>query len=81
MTEERRKELVKLVKAEGENAKVAIRNTRRDANEHIKKRVKDKEATEDEQKRAEAEIQRATDAQIALIDKLLLQKEQEILAV
>jgi ribosome recycling factor len=81
MSEERRKELVKLVKAEGENAKIAVRNARRDANEHIKKLVKDKLATEDAQKRSEADIQRLTDAQIATIDKLLAQKEQEIMAI
>src|SRR6058998_2688123 len=61
MSEERRKEMTKLVRHEGENAKIAIRNLRRDANEHVKKLVKDKIASEDEQKRSEAEIQKLTD--------------------
>jgi len=81
MTEERRKELTKVVRSEGENAKVAIRNLRRDANEAVKKLVKDKEASEDDQKRAEAEIQKVTDKHIADIDKLIAGKEQEIMAV
>ena len=81
MTEERRKELTKVVRSEGENAKVAIRNLRRDANESVKKLVKDKEASEDDQKRAEADIQKVTDSHIAEIDKLIASKEQEIMAV
>ena len=81
MTEERRKELTKVVRSEGENAKVAIRNLRRDANEAVKKLVKDKEASEDDQKRAEADIQKTTDKHIAEIDKVIAAKEQEILAV
>ncbi len=81
MTEERRKELTKVVRSEGENAKVAIRNWRRDANEAVKKLVKDKEASEDDQKRAEADIQKVTDKHIADIDKLIAGKEQEIMAV
>jgi ribosome recycling factor len=81
MTEERRKELTKVVRSEGENAKVAIRNLRRDANESVKKLVKDKEASEDDQKRAEADIQKVTDKHIADIDKLIASKEQEIMAV
>jgi ribosome recycling factor len=81
MTEERRKELVKVVKGEGEGAKIAIRNLRRDANEHVKKLVKDKTASEDDQKRAEADIQKITDKHIALIDQLVQSKEQDILAV
>jgi ribosome recycling factor len=81
MTEERRKELTKVVRSEGENAKVAIRNLRRDANESVKKLVKDKEASEDDQKRAEADIQKVTDKHIADIDKLISGKEQEIMAV
>ncbi|MEY4317559.1 MAG: hypothetical protein RI902_1367 [Pseudomonadota bacterium] len=81
MTEERRKELTKVVRSEGENAKVAIRNLRRDANESVKKLVKDKEASEDDQKRAEADIQKVTDKHIADIDKLIAGKEQEIMAV
>lgn len=81
MTEERRKELVKVVKGEGEGSKIAIRNLRRDANEHVKKLVKDKTASEDDQKRAEADIQKITDKHIALIDQLVQSKEQDILAV
>ena len=81
MSEERRKEMTKLVRHEGENAKIAIRNLRRDANEHVKKLVKDKHASEDDQKRAEAEIQKVTDKHISDIDALVHGKEQEIMAV
>jgi ribosome recycling factor len=81
MSEERRKEMTKLVRHEGENAKIAIRNLRRDANEHVKKLVKDKQATEDDLKRTEAEIQKVTDKHIAEIDSLVHGKEQEIMAV
>jgi ribosome recycling factor len=81
MSEERRKELTKVVRTEGENAKIAVRNLRRDANESVKKLVKDKLASEDDQKRAEADIQKFTDAHIADIDKLIASKEQEIMAV
>ncbi|RYX93715.1 MAG: ribosome recycling factor [Comamonadaceae bacterium] len=81
MSEERRRELTKLVKGEGENAKVAIRNLRRDANEGVKKLVKDKLASEDDQKRAEADIQKTTDRHIIEIDRLVAGKEQEIMAV
>ena len=81
MSEERRKEMTKLVRHEGENAKIAIRNLRRDANEHIKKLVKDKLASEDDQKRSEADIQKVTDRHIATIDQLVAGKEQEIMAV
>jgi len=81
MSEERRKELTKVVRGEGENAKIAVRNLRRDANEAVKKLVKDKLASEDDQKRAEAEIQKATDKRIVEIDHLVASKEQDILAV
>ncbi len=81
MSEERRKEMTKLVRNEGENAKVAVRNLRRDGNEQVKKLVKDKLASEDDQKRAEADIQKVTDKHIASIDALVSAKEQEILAV
>ena len=81
MSEERRKEMTKLVRNEGEGSKVAIRNLRRDANESVKKLVKDKLASEDDQKRAEADIQKVTDKHIAEIDTLVASKEQEILAV
>ena len=81
MSEERRREMTKVVRNDGEGAKVAVRNLRRDANEHIKKLVKDKLASEDDQKRAEAEIQKITDKFIVEVDKLVAAKEQEILAV
>ena len=81
MSEERRKEMTKVVRHEGEAAKIAIRNLRRDANEHVKKLVKDKHASEDEQKRTEADIQKVTDKHITEIDALVHAKEQEIMAV
>jgi len=81
MSEERRKEMTKLVRNEGESAKIAVRNLRRDANEGVKKLVKDKTASEDDQKRSEAEIQKITDRHIVSIDQMVASKEQEILAV
>ena len=81
MSEERRKEMTKLARNEGESAKIAVRNLRRDANESVKKLVKDKQASEDEQKRSETDIQKVTDKHIAEIDALVVAKEQEIMAV
>ncbi len=81
MSEERRKEMTKLARNEGESAKIAVRNLRRDANENVKKLVKDKLASEDEQKRSETEIQKLTDRHIAEVDALVVAKEQEIMAV
>ena len=81
MSEERRKEMTKLVRTEGESAKIAVRNLRRDANEAVKKLVKDKQASEDEHKRAEADIQKVTDRHVTAIDQMVASKEQEILAV
>lgn len=81
MSEERRRDMTKLVRHEGEQAKIAVRNLRRDANEHVKKLVKDKQVSEDEQKRAEGEIQKVTDRHISDIDSLVQAKEQEIMAV
>jgi len=81
MTEDRRKELTKLVKGEGENAKIAIRNLRRDANESVKKMVKDKFASEDDERRTHDEVQKMTDKYIAEIDRLVTSKEQDIMAV
>lgn len=81
MSEERRKEMTKLVRNEGENAKIAVRNLRRDANEAVKKLVKDKQASEDDQKRSEADIQKLTDKHVAAIDQLVAAKEQEVMAV
>jgi ribosome recycling factor len=81
LTEERRKDLTKVVKGLGEDAKVAVRNLRRDANEHAKKLLKDKEVTEDEERRLQDDVQKLTDRTIAEIDKLVQGKEAEILAV
>lgn len=81
MTEERRKELTKVVKGEGENAKIAIRNLRRDANEALKKLLKDKEVSEDDERRAQDDIQKLTDRMITDVDKLVASKEQDIMAV
>ena len=81
MSEERRKELTKVVRNEGESAKIAVRNLRRDANEAVKKAVKDKLASEDDQKRSEADIQKVTDRHIVSIDQLVAAKEQDIMAV
>lgn len=81
MSEERRKELTKVVRGEGESAKIAVRNLRRDANDAIRKAVKDKLATEDDQKRIEAEIQKVTDRHVLEIDRLVAAKEHDIMAV
>jgi len=81
MTEERRRELTKVVRGEGESAKIAVRNLRRDANEAVKKLVKEKMASEDDQKRSEAEIQKLTDRHIAEVDRLIASKEHDIMAV
>jgi ribosome recycling factor len=81
LTEERRKDLTKVVRHAGEECKVAVRNVRRDANEHLKKLLKDKEVTEDEERRAQDDVQRLTNNVVAEIDKLVQAKEAEILAV
>jgi ribosome recycling factor len=81
MSEERRREMTKLVRHEGEAAKIAIRNLRRDANEAVKKMVKDKTASEDDLKRTETEIQKVTDRHVAEIDTLVAGKEKEIMEV
>ena len=81
LTEERRKEMVKLCKGEGEDAKVAVRNIRRDANESLKKLVKDKAISEDEERRAADEVQKLTDKFIADIDKIVAEKEKDVLTV
>lgn len=81
LNEERRKELVKLVKKFGEEGKIAIRNIRRDANEHLKKSEKDEHVSEDERKRGEQEVQKFTDKYTKEIDSLLLMKEKEIMEV
>jgi ribosome recycling factor len=81
LTEERRRELTKVVKHEGEEAKIAIRNIRRDANETLKKLVKDKTISEDDERRGQDESQKLTDKYIAEVEKLLTQKEAEIMTV
>jgi len=81
LTEERRKEMVKLVKGEGETAKIAIRNIRRDANEVLKKLLKDKACSEDEERRAQDEVQKLTDKFVIEVDKLVAEKEKEVLTV
>lgn len=81
MTEDRRKELVKLVKKMGEDTKVAIRNQRRDANEEVKKKEKARVLTEDESKKALEVIQKKTDEKVAEVDKVIASKEKEILTI
>jgi ribosome recycling factor len=81
LTEERRKDLTKVVRSQGEDSKVAIRNLRREANEHGKRLLKDKEITEDDDRRLTDDIQKLTDRTITEIDKLVQGKEAEILAV
>lgn len=81
LTEERRRDLIKVVRSEGENARVAIRNLRRDANNALKDAVKAKEITEDDERRAQEDVQKLTDKYIAEADKLLAQKEQELMQV
>lgn len=81
LTEERRKELVKDVKKKGENAKVAVRNVRRDANDLFKKQSKANEISEDEAKSLEDEVQKLTDKYVALVDKAIEDKSKEILSI
>ncbi len=81
LTEERRKEMVKLVKNEAEDAKIAIRNIRRDANESLKKLVKEKACSEDDERRASEEIQKLTDKFVIDVDKMVAEKEKEVLTV
>lgn len=81
LTEERRKEMVKLVKGEAEDAKIAIRNIRRDANEGLKKLLKEKACSEDEERRAQDEVQKLTDKFVSEVDRLVIDKEKEILTV
>jgi len=81
LTEERRKELTKVVRHAGEEAKIAVRSIRRDANEHLKRLLKDKEVPEDDERRAQDEVQRLTDRTIAEIDRLVHGKEAEVMAV
>lgn len=81
LNDERRREMVKLVKGEAEDAKIAIRNIRRDANESLKKLVKDKACSEDDERRASEEIQKLTDKFVIDVDKLVAEKEKEVLTV
>ncbi len=81
LTEERRKEMVKLVKGEAEDTKISIRNIRRDANESLKKLVKDKVCSEDDERRGQEDIQKLTDKFVAEVDKLVVEKEKEVLTV
>ncbi|BDB24422.1 ribosome-recycling factor [Cupriavidus sp. TA19] len=81
LTEERRKELTKVVKSEAEGAKVAVRNLRRDANEQFKKLVKDKTISEDDDRRGQEDVQKLTDKYVAEIDKMVAEKEKEIMTV
>src|SRR5690606_19943738 len=81
LTEERRRDLTKVVRGEGEDAKVAIRNIRREANDSLKKLVKDKEISEDDERRMQDEIQKLTDRYVSDIDKIVAQKEAEIMTV
>jgi ribosome recycling factor len=81
LTEERRRELSKVAKSEGEDAKVAVRNLRREANEGLKKLLKDKAISEDEERRAQDEVQKLTDRFVADAEKIVTQKEAEIMTV
>ena len=81
LTQERRLDLVKLVKNEGEGGKVAIRNIRRDAITQIKELLKEKEISEDDEHRAEEQVQKLTDAQVAIIDEMLKEKEAELMEI
>jgi ribosome recycling factor len=81
LTEQRRKELVKLVKHEGENAKIAVRSLRRDANHQVKEMLKSKEISEDDDRRAEDSIQKLTDRFVSEIDRMIAEKEKEVMTV
>jgi ribosome recycling factor len=81
LTEERRRDLTKVARGEGEDAKVAVRNLRREANDALKKLVKDKTISEDDERRAQDDVQKLTDRFVADIDKLVAQKEAEIMTV
>ena len=81
MTEERRKDLIKILKNMGEKGKISIRNIRREANEELKKKLKEKLISEDENKNFEKNIQKLTDTNIELVEKLLAEKEKEIIQI
>ena len=81
LTEERRRDLIKVVRGEGEDAKVSVRNVRRDANDQLKKLLKDKDISEDDERRAQDEIQKLTDKYVAEVDKALQAKEADLMAI
>ena len=81
LTEERRRDLIKVIKHEGENAKVAIRNLRRDAISHLKEALKKKEVSEDDERRAQDDIQKLTDRYVAEVDRALADKEKDLMAI
>jgi ribosome recycling factor len=81
LTEERRRDLTKVVRHEGENARVAVRNLRRDAIHHLKEMLKKKEISEDDERRAQDEVQKLTDRYVGDIDKLIAEKEKELMTV
>lgn len=81
LTEERRRDMIKIIKGEGEDAKIAVRNIRRDANNHLKDALKKKEIAEDDERRTQDEIQKLTDRYVAEIDKALAAKEADLMAV
>jgi ribosome recycling factor len=81
LTEERRRDLIKVVKHEGETAKVSVRNLRRDANQHLKDALKAKEVSEDDERRAQDDVQKLTDRHIAEVDRMLAEKEKDLMAV
>jgi ribosome recycling factor len=81
LTEERRREMTKVVRHEGENARVAVRNVRRDANTHLKAMVKDKKITEDDERHAEEKVQQLTNASVTRIDGVLAAKEKELMEI
>jgi ribosome recycling factor len=81
LTEERRRDLIKVVRHEAENARIAVRNIRRDANEHLKKLLKDHSVAEDDERHAQVDVQKLTDRFIAEIDKVLAAKEADLMAI
>jgi len=81
LTEERRKDMIKVVRHEAENARVAVRNIRRDANHDVKELLKEKEITEDDARRAEDDVQKITDKHIAEIDQILTEKEKDLMEI
>jgi ribosome recycling factor len=81
LTEERRKDLIKVVKSEGENSKISVRNVRRDANDALKKMLKDKVISEDDERRAQDDVQKMTDQFVSEIDSVIASKEKDLMAI